>query len=145
VDRDPWPGVFDRDLDVPDRRPTVPAEPIDRYRRLVANPLLAVFVGLLAAMIIRAKVRNAELGGFFLGAGLLLSSFLFIQFHCLDCGVTGSVWKHRRHTCPHAVARWHASRPGLLRMPPIGIQIAFWVILLISGGILFLILFALSV
>ena len=42
VDRQHWPSTYDRDLDVQRQRTPDPIEPIDRYRRLVANPLLAM-------------------------------------------------------------------------------------------------------
>lgn len=146
MNREAWPGVHDPELDLPvsgQGRP-MPAGPIDGYRRILANPMLSALVSVLAIMLIRSAVRRGEFLGFFFGVGFLLLSFLFIQFHCLDCGATGWARKLDRHACPHAVARWHSGRRGWLVLPSLRFQLTAWAILLLSAGVLFLILFVLS-
>ena len=122
----------------------MPGDPFDRYRRLVANPMLAVLAALLALLLIGAAGRRGEFIGLVLGAAGLFLSLFFIQFHCLDCGATGWARHQHRHACPHAVARWHSGRRGWLVLPSLGFQLALWAILLLIAGTLFLILFVLS-
>ena len=94
-----------------DARPAGPTEPIDRYRRLVVNPLLAVagFVG--AVLILRAALRSRNLTAFLTAVGLLGVSLLFTQIHCLDCGATTWLFAAKRHACEPALARWREGRP----------------------------------
>lgn len=147
MNREAWPDVHDPELDLPvtGRGWPMPADPIDGYRRLLANPMLSALVSLAGIMLIRSAVHRGEFLGLLFGVVLVLISFVFIQFHCLDCGATGWAHKRHRHACPHAVARWHSGRRGWLVLPSLRFQLAVWAILLLSGGVLFLILFVLSV
>jgi hypothetical protein len=146
VDRNQWPGIYDRDLDVIRRRPSDPTEPIDRYRRFVANPLLAVSSIILSLLTLKASLVSKFPGpGLFLIAVVWLGySIRFTQFHCLDCGETDWVRNARRHACTPLVARWRAGRMGLWRIPALGTQLALWFYVLASMTALLLILFVFS-
>jgi hypothetical protein len=144
VDRQHWPSTYDRDLDVQRQRTPDPIEPIDRYRRLVANPLLAVSTGVLSLFILRASLRWENLAIFLGSVGLLIVSIFFTQFHCLDCGVTDWLMNGSRHACPRAVARWRAGRMDHWRLPALKTQLVLWLYFLASATALILIFFVLS-
>jgi hypothetical protein len=144
VQREPWPSTYDRDLDVPQRAPTVPTEPIDRYRRFVVNPLLAVSIFVGAILILRASLRSRNLVGFLTAVGLLSVSVLFTQVHCLDCGATTWLSAARRHACDPVLNRWREGRPVRWRLPSLRTQLTLWLYVLVSVSTLLLILFAFS-
>ncbi len=124
--------------------PSDPAEPIDTYRRLVANPLLAVATAVLAVLSLRLSLRWDNLYAFLASLGLLVGSFLLIQFHCLDCGATGWLLNRSRHRCPPAVTRWRSGRMDRWRPPAMSTQLAIWMQVVAALGALGLILFVLS-
>ena len=136
----PWPSTYDRDLDVPRRPARGPNEPLDPYRRLVANPLPSVGCGVLAVMILRSSLESRNVVGFLTAIGLLSVALLFTQFHCLDCGTTTWLFSSRRHACAAALARWREGRRSRWPFPGIKTQMILWFYLLASVGMLMLIL-----
>jgi hypothetical protein len=144
VDRSQWPSTYDPDVDLHPQGASNLAGPIDPYRRLVANPLLAVAACVAAIFFIRISLEHRALPLFLTSIGLLFGAFFFVQFHCLDCGATGWLLTARRHACPPLVARWREGRPGRWRFPGLRIQMIVWLHLLASVTCLLLILFAFS-
>ncbi len=142
MDRTEWPSTYDREIDLHPPGVPGPAEPIDPYRRLVANPLLAV-AGLVAAIVlIRISLEHRILPLFLASLGLLFGAPFFAQFHCLDCGSTGWLVRAGRHACPALVARWRERRTGRWRLPGLKTQMILWLHVLASVAGLLLILFA---
>ena len=108
--------THDRDLDfdppaagatMARRRPT-PSE----YQRLVANPFLAVFwlIVLVRASHARPWPSRSLLASS--GSPLAACSALgyLLQYHCLDCGPTGLLFRWRSHACPTRLARQQTGR-----------------------------------
>jgi hypothetical protein len=141
VDRDPWPTTYDRDVDVPPRGAAGSRGPIDAYRPLVANPLLAVAICVLAIVLLRASLQARNLTVFLIAIGLLSISSLFTQFHCLDCGKTSWLYAARLHACPAILARWREGRRPRWRWPRLKTQIILWLYFLASSTVLIVILF----
>lgn len=144
MDRETWPSTYDRDLDVPSRLPTGPTGPIDPYRRLVVNPLLAVAFGVGSILLMRSALQWRNLSAFLAAVGGLGVSLLFIQFHCLDCGKTAWLLASRRHACEPLLSRWRQGRPGRWPFPGLKTQIAVWFHVLAAAAVLVLILFVLG-
>jgi hypothetical protein len=144
VDRNAWTSTYDRDLDVQSSRAAGPTEPIDAYRRLVANPLLAVASCVLALVLLRASLQWRSLASFLMAIGLFSISIFFTQFHCLDCGRTIWLSAARRHACPMILSRWRAGLLPRWRFPGLKTQIVLWLYFLASATALILILFVLS-
>lgn len=140
MDRDPWPSTYDRELDVPSRRATGPTEPFDGYRRLVANPLLAVAFGVGAVLLVRASLRWSNPAIFLVAVAVLVASPLLIQFHCLDCGRTAGIFGSGRHACAPALARWRENRRSRWAFPSSRAQVVLWLHVLASVGVLLLVL-----
>jgi hypothetical protein len=144
VDRDDWPGTYDRDVDIPSGTAANHSGPIDAYRPLIANPLPAVAICVLAIMLLRASLRVRSLTTFLVAIGLLSISVLFTQFHCLDCGKTSWLYSARLHACPAILARWREGRRPRWRLPRLRTQIILWLYFLASATALILILLVLS-
>jgi hypothetical protein len=144
VDRDPWPSTYDRDLDTPRHAAHDPTEPVDPYRRLVVNPLLAVVSCVGAILILRNSLHSRNLTAFLTAIGLLCVSLLFTQFHCLDCGLTAWLVSAKRHACAPVLARWREGRLGRWPFPSPKLQMLLWLYFLASVSALLLILFAFS-
>jgi hypothetical protein len=141
VEHDPWPSTYDRDLDVPQRPDRAPDEPLGPYRRLVANPLLTIASCVAAIVLMRVGLQQRTLPLFLAAIGLLFGAPFFLQFHCLDCGVTGWLLRSKRHACPPALARWREGRQTRWRMPEPKTQLILWIYVLVSLGSLLFILF----
>jgi hypothetical protein len=109
-------------------------------KRLVVNPFLVVLDWLVALAILRASIARFNFRLFQVGTILLVLGFLLVQYHCLDCGATGWVLRHRRHACPEDVVRWRNRRPRHWRVPSVGTQIVVWCNLLATAVLLWLIL-----
>jgi hypothetical protein len=136
VDRDHWPNNYDRDVDVPSRAAAGNTEPIDTYRPLVANPLLAVAICVLAIVLMRASLQVRSLTTFLVSIGLLSISILFTQFHCLDCGKTIWLYSARLHACPAILTRWREGRRPRWRLPRLRTQVILWLHFLASIAVL---------
>src|SRR5215217_5054790 len=112
----PGPRRHDPELDASTARPPVRLDPdFSRHQRLVANPFLALaaLVPWFAAVRLALLDRNLPLVLLLL-AGLAGIACL-LQFHCLDCGTTGSLFRWRGHACEGAVARQLTGRARRLR------------------------------
>jgi hypothetical protein len=144
VNRSQWPSTYDRDIDLHPPGASSSTEPIDPYRRLVANPLLTVAVVVAAIFLIRIALEKRALPLFLASIGLVFGSVLLVQFHCLDCGATGWMLRAGRHACPALLARWREGRGSRWRFPGLKTQMLVWIHLLASVTGLLLILFALS-
>ncbi len=144
MDREDWSRTDDHDVDVASVGGTTFPEPIDPYRRLVANPLLGVAGCVLAIVLIRYSLEHRILALFLLGITLMPGAFFFSQFHCLDCGATGWLLAGRRHICPRLLVRWREGRMGRWPYPRLKTQMILWLYVLASVTGLLLILFALS-
>jgi hypothetical protein len=142
MDFDAAGGTFDPELDLLPRRPgRRTREPLDGYQLLVVNPLLVVLSWLVAVAVIRFAVRDLNLTVFVVGIVQMLLSMLLVQFHCLDCGATGWLLEHRRHSCPAVIARWQAQHVRRIHGPTVGAQILLWFLFIMTGFVLAMILY----
>jgi hypothetical protein len=139
---EPGGSIFDPDLDnQPRRQAFVPADPVDKYQRLVANPFLTVLAWIVLAGLLRGVAPGQELAG--LGAGIVvfMMSLLLIQFHCLDCGATGCLLRRHHHICPKVMIRWQNQIVRRFHGPGLGLQLVGWFIVTITaivlGGVAF--------
>ena len=99
-----------------------------RYQRLIANPFLAVFAAVSWAEAIRFSYRIQNVEILFMAiCGSFLIPFL-LQYHCLDCGATGLVWRSSGHSCAHVQARIQTGRSRLLRGPTATTQTKLWLL-----------------
>jgi hypothetical protein len=107
------------------------------YQRLVANPFLAL-LGLVfwfAALRQALATRNLILVGLVL-LGLIAVAYL-LQYHCLDCGATGLLFRWKRHACERVRSRQTGNQVRRFRGPNPTTQVLLWVYLL--GGLAILI------
>jgi hypothetical protein len=113
---DPSPGFPSRLRDF---------EPLE-HQRLVVNPFLAV-LGLIGLVWLARELFLAPLPGL---AALLIFPLAMlphlIQYHCLDCGQTGSYPRRRRHACSGVLARWREGRRSRLPFPTSWAQLVVW-------------------
>jgi hypothetical protein len=124
-------GPLLRDLD---------GEP-EAYLRLVANP----FLGLVYLVAWLVTLYESLVGGFagpltpmlvaLLIAGLGLVPGL-MQYHCLDCGGTGRLWRWRKHLCHRSLSRREAGRPRRFRGPSPPLQVILWLWMLMALALL---------
>jgi hypothetical protein len=141
VERETVHGTFDAELDLLPQRPTRRSrERIERYQRLIANPLLAVLGWVLLFPLLRFALRTRDLTGVIVWVTQLFSCLLLMQYHCLDCGKTGWLPTFRRHACAAVIARWQNGEPRGLRGPGIKVQMIAWLIMLSLSLVLVLIL-----
>ncbi|HEX8200575.1 MAG TPA: hypothetical protein VF590_08810 [Isosphaeraceae bacterium] len=126
----------------PEFRPLVPVRQLVEdlepgfYHRIVANPFLGL-LGILAWFGTLSALLHAGFDHVIvpvLVALVLLSAlglpWLF-QYHCLDCGKTGSLRLWRRHICPRVAERHFAGRPRRFRGPPPSVQVVLWLYVLL--------------
>jgi hypothetical protein len=149
VQREPWPSTYDRELDGHPRESSQgsreqplmqsPRESFETYQRFIANPLLAVLAVVLAFLLVRTGVQTRHLTWFLTGIGLLTLVVPLLQFHCLDCGATGWLLRHRRHACPAVVARWERRQLPRFVGPRVKAQLLAWLYLLVAAFLLFMI------
>jgi hypothetical protein len=139
VDPLPPSPIHDPDLDPPrglrtglPRTPPFPQE----FQRLIANPFLALFWLVLLFTILRQalSVKSLPLVAITI-LGLVVAGYL-LQFHCLDCGATGRLFKWKEHACPSVVARQQAGRVRRFRGPNPYLQTILWGYLLGALAIL---------
>lgn len=127
----------DPDLDRPAGLPPVRLEAyFEEYQRLIANPFLALTAFMLwleaahRAFQTRSLVLVLSLVVALIGVACLL------QFHCLDCGTTDSLFRWRRHACAPAIARQMAGRPRRFRGPNPTTQTVLWAYAVIIVAVL---------
>jgi hypothetical protein len=98
--------VFDPDLDLPRQQPrSLTEQEIGQAQRLIINPMLGMLGWLLGVMTINYALRWHEPGLCWIALLMFMISICLIQFHCLDCGITGWFVTGRRHACPPVVRR----------------------------------------
>jgi hypothetical protein len=114
------------------RRPHLPEE----YQRLVANPFLAVFVLLVGLAIVLGVLEF--LGPVAIGLALLgvVPVGLLLQYHCLDCGRTGHLFRWKSHACDRVQMRQASDQVRRFRGPNPTYQAMIWAYLLTAVGIL---------
>jgi hypothetical protein len=138
---DPGHDTFDRDLDTyPATPPRIPLEMLPQFQRIIVNPLLGVVTWLAVVALIRTAVKSRSLALFVFGLCLLFAAFFFQQFHCLDCGATGWLFRYRRHVCPAVVERLAQGPVRRWRVPSVKTQMTIWFYLLAGAIVLLLIL-----
>jgi hypothetical protein len=134
---EPGRSTFDPDLD---RQPGQPARdsihPIDGCQRLVANPFLAVLAWLVSFGLVNESMKRQELALFMTGIVVLFVAFFFLQFHCLDCGVTGWLLRSWAHACPPVVARRQSQMVRRFHGPGLKTQLAAWFIIMTAAFVL---------
>jgi hypothetical protein len=114
---------------------------ISAYQRVIVNPLLAILGWLLAIVLIRYSTRSHNLALYLTAILWLFVPFVLIQFHCLDCRVTGWLLRVRRHACASVVARCASKESLRGRWPSITVQIHCWIYSLVALAILGLVVF----
>jgi hypothetical protein len=95
-------------------------------QRLVANPFLALaaFCVWLKGAVWALEARHL---GAFTGLLLLLGGVVWLlQFHCLDCGTTGVLFRWKGHACERALRRQTERRPIRFRTPNPVAQLVLW-------------------
>jgi hypothetical protein len=131
-------STYDPDLDPPRRRPGVGRPPLlpQEYQRLVANPFLAMF-GLIVWFYGVRQAFMIESGYLFLVAILsLLGVVCLLQYHCLDCGATGLLFRWKSHACPRVRARQQNGEVRHLRGPNPVFQTVLWIYGLLALALL---------
>lgn len=135
----PPAGVRDLEFDAPggsEAQPRIVAVSLHRYQRIVANPFLAALGVVLwvAALRFSRQVQRVELLLAALGSGFLLPFLL--QYHCLDCGKAGRVWRAAAHSCVHVQARIQSGKPRRFRGPSAVTQTKLWLLVMGTAGVL---------
>ncbi len=96
------------------------------HQRLVVNPFLAVLglIGLGQATLGLFRSRFSDLAI----VTIVLMAVLpyLIQYHCLDCGRTGSYLLNKEHACPGVLARWREGRRSRFPFPTPWAQLLVW-------------------
>ena len=129
--------TFDPDLDIRPRPPSQgPAEPIVVFQRLLANPFLTVLAWLVAFGLVNQSLHRRNLSLFVTGTVLLLVAFLFLQYHCIDCGATGWLFRSSSHACPAVIAHRERGRSRGRRWPSLKFQLVAWLIIMTAGFVL---------
>ena len=101
------------------------------HQRLVINPFLAllglVVMAWLARVLVSSRLPTAAalLGLAPLAVPLALLPYL-IQYHCLDCGRTGSYPRYRGHSCSGVLGRWREGRRRRFSFPTPWAQVVAW-------------------
>jgi hypothetical protein len=118
-DHPPRPGV---------RRP--PPEVVGFHQRLLVNPFLTLLATMLMLLAGQALARSRWAGHVPLLAILgTVVAGLVLQYHCLDCGATGSYLRWRRHACPRVVDRWLTPGSAASHFFPMpGTQVVLWLL-----------------
>jgi hypothetical protein len=144
VEPRPTQSRYDPDLDNPSRRLSQTSiESIEDHQRLLVNPFLVVLGWVIVVALIRMALRIHSLHLFVTGIILLLVPALLFQYHCLDCGKTGWLFRYRRHACPAVTARAQTGVVRRFRGLSVTIQIIVWGQILAVAWVFFTTLFAL--
>ncbi|WP_422926191.1 hypothetical protein [Singulisphaera sp. PoT] len=121
--------LFEHEIDVTPTGPA-PSRPTTVYssdQRLLANPFLAVLVLLLWGTCFRFAFLMRDPRQLVVLLALLPAVPLLLQYHCLDCGKTGTFMRWKRHACAPVIARsMLPARRGLFRLPTPTVQMIAW-------------------
>jgi hypothetical protein len=135
---EPLLSISDPEFDLPQLQR--PASSRGFTKRLVVNPFLVVIDWLIAFAILRASIEQHSFILCQIGTMVLFFGFLLLQYHCLDCGRTGWLLRHRRHACPDGVVSWQGRRRDRLSVPGIRTQVGIWCVVIATVVFLWLIL-----
>jgi hypothetical protein len=114
------------------------------YQRLVANPFLAL-LGLVLWCLALRQILGAKRLDLLIPVLLSLGAVVFLlQYHCLDCGATGLLFRWRRHACERVLARQLEGRPLRFRGPRPPTQLVLWIYALLTVAVLFLLVLRMS-
>lgn len=102
----------------------------------MANPFLAVLglIAWVAALRQALALRNLAAVGLAL-LGLFVLGYL-LQYHCLDCGATGLLFRWKSHACERVRARQQSNQVRRFRGPNPVFQTVLWGYLLAIVAIL---------
>lgn len=124
-----------------DRQPPVGPGPsredVRYFQRLVVNPFLSVLAGAAGLLAVGAvdRARADNLFGPTVLIGLAVA-YVSLQYHCLDCGATGSYRRWRRHACPRVWDRRAGLLPSGPGFPPAPTQVILWILWLLAAGMI---------
>ncbi len=116
-------------------RPSDPTE----HQRVVVNPFLAVLAVLAWGELTHRLIDGPFPPLFVLPILGLIFLPLLVQFHCLDCGRTGSYPLRSRHACPGVLARSRLAEAPRSRLPSARGQLILWAWAIGSVGLLWLV------
>jgi len=134
---EPRGGTFDPDVDTRPVRPRPgPLAPVEDCQRLLANPLLGVVCWIGAFLLLRESVYRHEMVMFVWSVAFVLVGIVFLQFHCLDCGETGSLLRSRAHACAAVVARRQTGYWRRHLLPGLKVQLVAWLFVLMAALVL---------
>jgi hypothetical protein len=137
VSREPLPPHRDDEFRQIPPEPSIaddPNQPIEAFQRLVANPFLGLLAFLAWLLALHDWVLNARsrlplpLRLLMLLSGALLP--LLFQYHCLDCGRSGSLLHSQRHACAPVLDRRRSGRPVRMRIS-FTLQFFVWILALL--------------
>jgi hypothetical protein len=134
---EPAEGTFDREFDSNPGRPAhTRPESLEQHQRIVVNPFLTVLAWVAGFALIRESLQARSLPRFDLGVLLLFVAFFLLQFHCLDCGATGWLFRYRSHACPAVVMRCENQDVRRFSRPRVKTQLIAWFLLMVSAFVL---------
>ncbi len=126
---DPTPRPRPPDLEFEPPRPAPVRlrglDPVE-HQRLVVNPFLAVLAAL-GWWRVTVRLIDGPFPPLFVLPIIGLAALpLLIQYHCLDCGRTGSYPRRARHACPGILARSTLAHAPTPRLPTAHAQLILW-------------------
>ena len=137
VDADPRRRHHDPEFDPPRSPGPGPPHLLPQdYQRLVGNPFLAVLGLILWSGALRLALHARNLRFTLLLFACLAGIAFLLQYHCLDCGATGWLFRWRVHACDQVLARRRTGRILRFRGPVPTIQALLWCYLLLVAAIL---------
>jgi hypothetical protein len=124
---DSEPRAYDPEFDVTRHGRQYFVNPyFHEHQRLVANPFLAL-ASLIPWMLLFRHVFVARHLGALIGLLALVAVIpCLLQYHCLDCGATGMLFRWRRHACARVLARQVLATRGRFRGPNPTTQTVLW-------------------
>jgi hypothetical protein len=132
-------GVQDPDFDAPRtsvRRPRGPVLVPQETQRLLANPFLSVALAFFGFAILASGYWGGSPMRPAIALLLAFSSWVFLHYHCLDCGKTGFLFRWRSHECERVLLRRLAGVVRRWRGPTPVLQTILWAYALLCLAIL---------
>jgi len=118
-----------------ERGPTT--ETVCFYQHLVVNPFLSLAALLLpgsaARWLNQVGIKTPAIWVLVVAAVFAIA---LIQYHCLDCGATGSYLRWTHHLCFRVRERWSEGTPRRFGFPSPTRQLCFWIVLCLAVGML---------